>query len=180
MSARVLIAGRFPAGVRVHLFGVADEGVTTHVGGEPVGTRKVDELGVVEFSRGVVAGARYIAFGYVDGRPVEVRCRGLVEGEVAGGLGQAPVAADVLKHADGQVVGGVHRPLRHEADRLADAGDAEDDSDGDDSEGPEVLRGAALADRIAELGIEGTSGMSADEKRAAVAAAESAAVPAGA
>jgi hypothetical protein len=52
----------------------------------------------------------------------------------------------------------------------SDEPDTDTSSTGDE----EVLRGQALDDRIDELGIEGTSSMSADEKRQAVADAESA------
>jgi hypothetical protein len=166
MSAgKVVIVGRFPAGNVVHLWRVADEGVLRHEGGELVDTKRVDVDGVVTFRSRVAVGGRFIAYGYVDGQPESVRCRGLAADEVAEVLGQAPVGREVVKHADGQVVDGVYRPLRYASD--------EPGSDEEPEPVPaEELRGEALSARVAELGIEGASSMSADEKRAAVAARE--------
>lgn len=111
MSAEsVAVAGRFEPGGHVSLWLVADERVQRHEGGELVETRRADEVGSVVFTgKRVVVGARYIAFGYVGGRPESVRCS-----TADGVLSQAPVAPAVVKHADGQVVAGEYVPLRDE------------------------------------------------------------------
>lgn len=66
----------------------------------------------------------------------------------------------------------------HKVDRLLAGGlfvhaDASDGDEVDESTDEPKLTGKALDDRAAELDIEGRSDMTADEKRAAIAAAES-------
>lgn len=170
-NGQIELAGQFPVGVVVHLWRVAHEGVMRHEGGDLVDTKRVGDDGRLVFRSRVVPGDRYIAFGYVDGQPVQVRARGLADGEVSG-LGQAPVQADVVRHADGQRVEGVYTPRADQREPARVEDDDEDASEDEGSSEPEVLKGAALQDRIKELGLEGTASMSADEKRAAVADAE--------
>jgi len=178
-SGRVVVAGQFPAGTLVSLWRVRGEGVLRHEGGELVATSKVPEDGRLEFDRDVEVGPRYIAYGYTPSGPVSVRARGLDDGEVAGTLSQPPIQPDALKHADGQPVSGVYVPGAGTAQsppaEVPDEGEAEEPGGSMAPETLQPLRGAALDARVKELGIEGASKMSADEKRAAVADAEAAA-----
>lgn len=127
-----------PGGV-VALWRVRDEGVQSHRGGQLVATAKADDAGVVEFAKGVVLDARYIAFAYVDGRPVEVRAIGV--GRDVAGPTQAPVERSVVRHADGQVVGAagdVYQPRRDDAE-LVDGGLAAVDKSVKDDESNKSL-----------------------------------------
>ncbi len=117
-KADVVVAGRFEPGGVVSLWRVRDEGVVRHEGGRLVGTERADDAGSVTFRVGV-PGERYIAYSYVNGCPVEVRC------SVESVLGQAPQGPVVVKHADGQVVDGQYAPVRDVIELPVDEGPAE-------------------------------------------------------
>ena len=96
----VRLSGRFRPGTQVRLVKVRDESVLRAEGGEEVGTATVDKDGVVEFSSGVEAGARYFACGYTDGSYLEVRLRGRDNADDSVNE-QAPVGNDRVRLSDG-------------------------------------------------------------------------------
>jgi hypothetical protein len=99
-AGQVTLNGRFPEGAHVALIKVRDESVLRSEGGELVATGKVKD-GSVVFKSGVEVGARYIATGYVDGQPREVRVRGNRAGEESAVLTQAPQGPARVRLADG-------------------------------------------------------------------------------
>lgn len=97
----VKLSGRFPPGTEVRLVKVRDERALRSEGGEEVGTAKVDEDGVVEFTSGVEVGARYFICGYEDVGYREVRARGREKGDVAEIIEQPPIGFDRVRLSDG-------------------------------------------------------------------------------
>lgn len=96
----VRLAGRFKPGTRVRLVKVRDERVMRAEGGEEIAVERVGDDGVIEFSKGVEPGARYLACGYVDGVYLEVRLRGRDSADDAVNA-QPPVGRDRVKLSDG-------------------------------------------------------------------------------
>jgi hypothetical protein len=105
MAGQVTLRGRFSAGTVVRLVRVAHEGVLRAEGGEEVDvqTAEKDENGVasVSFKKGVDEGARYIATGISDGRPVDVRVRGRSADDPSEILEQPPIQPDRVRLTDG-------------------------------------------------------------------------------
>lgn len=99
-AGQVTLNGRFPEGAHVALVKVKDESVLRSEGGKLVATGKVKD-GSVVFKDGVEVGARYIATGYIDGQPREVRVRGNAAGEESAVLAQAPQGTARVRLADG-------------------------------------------------------------------------------
>jgi hypothetical protein len=105
MAGQVTLRGRFSAGTVVRLVRVAHEGVLRPEGGEEVDvqTAEKDENGVasVSFKSGVDEGARYIATGISDGRPLDVRVRGRSADDPSEILEQPPIQPDRVRLTDG-------------------------------------------------------------------------------
>jgi hypothetical protein len=105
MAGQVTLRGRFSAGTVVRLVRVAHEGVLRAEGGEEVDvqTAEKDENGVasVSFKSGVDEGARYIATGISDGRPLDVRVRGRSADDPSEILEQPPIQPDRVRLTDG-------------------------------------------------------------------------------
>jgi len=96
MAGVAVVAGIFPPASVVVLRRVTSEAVLRPEGGEEIERRLVDENGNVGFS-GLIAGERYFASGYVDGFPIDVRCRAVDSEAPDSELAQAPIKAAVPK-----------------------------------------------------------------------------------
>lgn len=94
--------GVFPPGASVQLWRVSGPEVLRPTEGMMIDTKRVPDDGDLAFKSSVEVGDYLFAYGYVDGRPTQVRLRGL---ESAGDAPQAPIAAAEGKHADGIRVG---------------------------------------------------------------------------
>lgn len=104
MAGVVTLAGLFPAGSVVDLVAVEDERVLRAEGGELAGRRVVDAAGNVGFA-GLRIGNRFIATGYRDGRPLEVRCTAVDEAAPSAEIAQPPVGnAPVIVGTQNQTV----------------------------------------------------------------------------
>lgn len=178
-TGQVKVAGRFPAGERVALVKVDGEHVLRAAGGKTIDRKKVDDDGVVVFTKDVELGARYFVTGYDNGRPVEVRCTGITE-EAASELTQPPVGRDVRKFGDGTLIDGPavgDEPdvAQVEAKAAKPRARASRPRSRGDQPAGQPLAGKALKDRAKELGVEKYSTLSASKLRAAVARKEKAA-----
>jgi hypothetical protein len=103
ITAQVTLRGRFPRGALVRLYAASPSALRHSEGDELLAAKKVGDDQTVTFTNldGVAVGGRYIAFGYINGTPVDLRLRGRAPGDES--LGQPPVGVEPVKHADGTV-----------------------------------------------------------------------------
>jgi hypothetical protein len=124
---------------------VAHEGVLRAEGGEEVDvqTAEKDENGVasVSFKKGVDEGARYIATGISDGRPLEVRVRGRASDDPSEILEQPPIQPDRVRLTDGSWSD--QAPTKESAPKLAFTGPGQHQVPDGVTQRSDTLRGSA-------------------------------------
>src|SRR5690349_12705284 len=109
-DGRVTLRGRFRPGNQVRLFKLeSDEQLRPHEEQDHVAVKTVDKDGELEFD-GLEVGAKYIAQGYLDGFPLEVRLTARKANAAVTDV-HAPVTQDEVRTRGGQVLPERGHPL---------------------------------------------------------------------